>query len=915
VAQALYRKWRPQNFDDVVGQEHVTTTLRNQIATGRVGHAYLFVGSRGCGKTTSARIFAKEINIAGMDANEARTQQIAKAIEEGRSLDLIEIDAASNNSVDDVREIRDKVGFQPSELKYKVYVIDECFRYDDLVTLADGSKLPIGKIVEEKLNIEVLSYNEATQNIEPKQIVRHMRKEPVAPTLKITFDNNRHVVCTINHKFYTPDGQICAGHLQVGQFVYSSYERLTELQLEAITGAAIGDGHLAMNGSGVRARLSITQGLKQKEYLDYKRQLLGDCVRSEPQFHHSLKSFSKVGTLRLATLSYPQIAQLHRELYCREGQKAITPEFLRKVTPLGLALWYLDDGSLVTQANKHQRKDGTWTQYPNTRSTLSIYSFTAQEAQHIVNWLYEEWQIQAGVSQTAKGPAIWLTLEGTARLHQLIARYVPPPMQYKLLPEFRGLFQQPNESGKSSGLAVSVVKKIEGIEQPDWVYNIEVADNHNYFVRDILVANCHMLSVSAFNALLKTLEEPPAHVIFILATTDPQKIPATVLSRCQRFNFKRVPVDKIVARLHTLCEGESIEADEQALRLIARYASGALRDAVSLLDQLASSNSLRITASDVREALGATDASTVKALVDGLINKDPSAGFEAIQTAIDQGADARQVAKQMVDYLRALMQVKASASHGKLISSGDLSEAEKLEMSQHAEKVSLGLLSKATRAFSTAINDMRSTTDAQLPLEMAYLDCVVVAEGDGGDAAAIGQPRSQETRLSEDSRGVRMVERGVPAQPMAQKPVRPPEPAQAPSSQPAQPAAQPAGAAEPQKNVVANGTNGRAAFEQLNTGWVQFMKEVKAVSSPVHSVLTYCKLFDVQGELVILKADHDMWRTRLDNEKNKAIVITALNKFLSGKYGLKVFVGQLPIEPEEDPVLKAAKRLGGTIRE
>ncbi|NJM39815.1 MAG: hypothetical protein HC853_03095 [Anaerolineae bacterium] len=256
----------------------------------------------------------------------------------------------------------------------------------------------------------------------------------------------------------------------------------------------------------------------------------------------------------------------------------------------------------------------------------------------------------------------------------------------------------------------------------------------------------------------------------------------------------------------------------------------------------------------------------------------------------------------MVDYLRALMQVKASqtsASQGKPISGSDLSEAEKLEMSQHAEKVSLGLLSKATRAFSTAISDMRSTTDAQLPLEMAYLDCVVEDEGN----------RRQETgdRIVE-----RVVVREVPAQPVANKHARPAEPTQAPSTQST---TQPAKPAEPQKTAPTNGATGHAAFEQLNTGWAQFLKEVKPVSSPVHSLLGYCHLFEVTGDVVKLKANHDLTRTRLEDPKNKGVLIGALSKFLGGKYGVQIFVGQPPMEPEEDPVLKAAKRLGGTIRE
>ncbi|MDQ7026346.1 MAG: DNA polymerase III subunit gamma/tau [Anaerolineae bacterium] len=129
--QALYLKWRPLSFDEVVGQEHITRTIRNSIKTGRIRHAYLFSGPRGTGKTTSARLLAKAVNCRDEDPEKRPCNDCATciAVNEGRFLDLIEIDAASHTGVDDVRDLRDKIAFAPSEGRYKVYIIDEVHRF------------------------------------------------------------------------------------------------------------------------------------------------------------------------------------------------------------------------------------------------------------------------------------------------------------------------------------------------------------------------------------------------------------------------------------------------------------------------------------------------------------------------------------------------------------------------------------------------------------------------------------------------------------------------------------------------------------------------------------------------------------------------------------------------------------------
>jgi DNA polymerase-3 subunit gamma/tau len=169
-----------------------------------------------------------------------------------------------------------------------------------------------------------------------------------------------------------------------------------------------------------------------------------------------------------------------------------------------------------------------------------------------------------------------------------------------------------------------------------------------------IIDEVHMLTTPAFNALLKTLEEPPAHAIFILATTDPQKIPATIHSRCQRFEFRRVTVDEIAEHLAMVAEGSGLEADAEALRLIAIQSEGGLRDALSLLDQCGVM-SKQITTATVREVLGIVGREVLRALAEAIGRQELPTALGKLGELLEQGKDARQVLTELMEYLRALL--------------------------------------------------------------------------------------------------------------------------------------------------------------------------------------------------------------------------------------------------------------------
>lgn len=282
-----------------------------------------------------------------------------------------------------------------------------------------------------------------------------------------------------------------------------------------------------------------------------------------------------------------------------------------------------------------------------------------------------------------------------------------------------------------------------------------------------IIDEVHMLSTGAFNALLKTLEEPPAHVVFILATTDPQKIPATIHSRCQRFDFRRVTVDEIVEHLALVAKGSGIEADEEALRLIAIQSEGGMRDALSLLDQCGVM-AKQVTAATVREVLGIVGREALRALTEAIGQKNLPAALEKLNLLLEQGKDVRQVLTELMEYLRALLLYQAVPAYDEIYLT-DTSEV----LAKLAPLFSSERLMAAEERLHSALQELRGALRPRITAELCLLDLCRV---EGSTLAALSARVEQlERQLAQ---GVPVRQLPAPAMQEAAASVVMPAPAQ-----------------------------------------------------------------------------------------------------------------------------------------
>ncbi|TAK33025.1 MAG: DNA polymerase III subunit gamma/tau [Chloroflexota bacterium] len=391
-----------------------------------------------------------------------------------------------------------------------------------------------------------------------------------------------------------------------------------------------------------------------------------------------------------------------------------------------------------------------------------------------------------------------------------------------------------------------------------------------------IIDEVHMLTSEAFNALLKTLEEPPPHAMFVLATTEAHKVPATIASRCQRFDFRRIPLAASVGRLRQIAEAEGFQVEPAALEILAKNASGSLRDAENLLDQLVAYFGREITVAQVHGLLGITGDQRVRELARAALNKDVTAGLRLIAAVAADGVDLRQFNRELIEFLRGVLLTNLQAAD--LL---DMSQETLAEMRQLAQDSSPTELVRAIKLFGQA--DVRNEVQASLPLELALVEQCVQPGPSAVRAPQVEQATRARVAAVPPSPGDERDERSN--RPLTTPPHRvevPPVPSEKAREQAAAPTQQPKSDAPPEViNLEAPG--------DLLSVWPRVLEAIRTTNKNVAALLNgSCQPAGLEGETVVLEFYFSYHSDRVMNDpKNRHTLEEALSKVLGRNYQVK----------------------------
>lgn len=424
-----------------------------------------------------------------------------------------------------------------------------------------------------------------------------------------------------------------------------------------------------------------------------------------------------------------------------------------------------------------------------------------------------------------------------------------------------------------------------------------------------IIDEVHMLSTAAFNALLKTLEEPPEHVVFIFATTEVQSVPDTILSRCQRFNFRRISAGQIAAHLGTIAQAEGIAVEEGALHLLASRADGALRDAESLLDQVVSLGA-EVSQQAVVQVLGLVDRGLYFELLDAMREAAPARVLDVVAQAVDEGADIEEFVYGLVELLRHLLFAKIQGGTDEL----DMAEDARRRCGELAEAMAVEDLLRMMQSLLDLEADLKRSLQPRFRLEIALVHLALM-----GRAVDVGQ----------------LLRRLQSLEGAAPRPAAPPPPSSG-RSEPAPPPL-PSGGSEPvsspppssrneqavpppptQQQVAAPAESSNAAsavspsFDQVRTNWAELVNAVGAAKRSLASFLNGATLDSLEGYVLKLSFGADQRFAMTKVIKDRKII----EEIAEAKYGWRLRLdvvakkGEQPApqaasQPESDPTLRS----------
>jgi DNA polymerase-3 subunit gamma/tau len=424
-----------------------------------------------------------------------------------------------------------------------------------------------------------------------------------------------------------------------------------------------------------------------------------------------------------------------------------------------------------------------------------------------------------------------------------------------------------------------------------------VGGKHKVYVID----EVHMLTNEAFNALLKTLEEPPPHVIFIFATTEPQKIPATIHSRCQRYGFKRIPLHEITGRLRMIADAEGIKITDQGLAMIARAAEGSMRDSQSLLDQSVSYSGMEIKDEDLQTILGSVAQEALTKFTAGLLSRDAAELLQQVDALLEQGQDMRQFLSGVVEHVRNLLVVKIASAPAQIV---ELPATDIEAVKQQAAGAEAERLLMLFDSLSKTLDDMRWSPHQRFTVEVGLIKACNLAPLKPL-ADVLAHVKELEARLASGqiataAPATRISEPGAPY-------------TTAPKT--ASPSSQPSAASGGGEHGVV---------------WGRVMAELKSKKPGLATFLAHSRLVDLtEAGLVVGVKGSSFQIEQIEKQENRGLIESIAGEVLNRKVRIKVQpLGEEAKPPfktkaqgkkkpdEQDPVVQDALRIfGGEVIE